>query len=80
MARAEIRIIGVGQDDLFLIKAQPVLTDGVDRIVLAAGADVIMIARFLDVAGVEKVQLPVQRKRAAGLGSVRLKAFHRLNR
>ena len=30
MARAEIRIIGVGQNDLFLIKAQPVLTDGVE--------------------------------------------------
>ena len=80
MARAEIRIIGVGQNDLFLIKAQPVLTDGMDRIVLAAGADVIMIARFLDVAGVKEMQLPVQRKCAAGIGPVRLKTFYRLNR
>ena len=55
------------------------VAERMDRIVLAAGADEIMISRFFDIAGVKQMQLIPHGERAAGISAVAFKSFSRFD-
>ena len=67
MAGAEIRIIGVAEDDIFRAHGNAVFGNDVDLVGLAARVHVIVIAGKQDVAGVEDMDLITKRDRAAGI-------------